>query len=264
VHELTVRGVQVDPVIWSDPCAAWAAYDLIVLRSMWDYHLHLVQFAAFLDALERLGAPVWNPISLARWNLDKRYLRDLRAAGVPIVPTVWFEQGERPSIAQVMDQQGWVEAVAKPMVSSTAFRTWRIARLDADRHEAEFHALLGERSAMLQQYQPAIRSDGEWSLTFIDGLLTHTVVKRAVGEDFRVQEEFGGTTSRARETSDMKEVAARALAAAPGPWLYGRADGVRTERGFLLSELELLEPGLFLANAPEAATSFAEAILTRL
>lgn len=264
VHELTVRGIQVDPVIWSESRPDWEAFDLIVLRSMWDYHLHVAQFTAFLADLEQLAAPVWNPVALARWNLDKRYLRDLQSAGVPIVPTVWFERGERPAVAEVMDHQGWVEAVAKPIVSSTAFRTWRVARPEAKQHEPEFHALLAERPAMLQEYQPAIRSDGEWSLTFIAGELTHTVVKRAIGDDFRVQEEFGGTTTRARETAEMKAVAMRALAAAPGPWLYGRADGVHSARGFLLSELELLEPGLFLANAPEAAATFAEAIMAKV
>jgi glutathione synthase/RimK-type ligase-like ATP-grasp enzyme len=264
VRELEQRGVQVVPLVWSDPCANWDEADLIVLRSMWDYHLHPAAFEAWLDRLEQVRPSVWNPVSVARWNLDKRYLRFLSDAGVPIVPTVLFERGERPSVARVMDELGWSEAVAKPLVSSTAYRTWRIPRANADQHDLGFHQLLDERAAMLQEYQPSIRTDGEWSLTLVGGQLTHTVVKRAIGQDFRVQEEFGGTTDRASETSEMMDVALRALQEAPGPWLYARVDGVRTARGFLLSELEMLEPGLFFMNAPEAAAVFADAIVERL
>jgi glutathione synthase/RimK-type ligase-like ATP-grasp enzyme len=261
---LVAQGATVVPVIWSDPSVAWDSYDLIVLRSMWDYHLHVAQFADWLAELERTQAPVWNPVLVARWNMDKRYLRHLRNTGVPIIPTVWFEPCERPDIAAVMDAQGWKEAVIKPVISSTAFRTWRIDREQAAREQAAVHALLHERPAMLQEYQPAIRSDGEWSLTFIDGELSHTVVKRAAGADFRVQEEWGGTTERAEPTSEMQAVAEMALRAAPGPWVYGRVDGVRSKNTFLVMELELLEPGLFFLNAPEAAARFADSILAKL
>jgi glutathione synthase/RimK-type ligase-like ATP-grasp enzyme len=260
---LAARGVTVDPVIWSNPEQRWEEYDLIVLRSMWDYHLHPEQFSAWLDHLEQLNARVWNPVPLARWNMDKRYLRDLRDAGVPIIPTVWFERCDRPNVAAVMDAQHWQEAVIKPIVSSTAFRTWRIRRAQAEREQAAVHGLLQERAAMLQEYQPAIL-DGEWSLTFIGGELSHTVVKRAAGEDFRVQEEWGGTTDRAEATSEMQRVAAQALRAAPSPWVYGRVDGVQSKERFLVMELELLEPGLFFLNAPEAAARFADAIMAKL
>ena len=258
------RGIIVEPVIWSDPKVDWSAFDGIILRSMWDYHLHADAFLKWLDQIERAGPAVWNPVATARWNADKRYLRDLQQAGVPIVPTVWFERGEQPDLEAVLREQRWSEAVAKPVVSSTAFRTFRIAAEHASALSTDFHTLLAERPAMLQEFQPEILSDGEWSLVFLEGELSHTVMKRAVPGDFRVQEEFGGTTHAATAPDEIVRVAQAALAAAPQPWLYGRVDGVLTPHGFRVGELELLEPGLFLLDDKRAPTRFADAILRRI
>ena len=259
--ELRRRGVTVDPVIWTDNKVDWSAFGSIILRSMWDYHLHADEFRSWLDRIEQAGPPVWNPVATARWNADKRYLRDLQEAGVPIIPTVWFERGESPNVAAVLSENDWHEAVAKPVVSSTAFRTFRIPVHDADTLTQEVHTLIGERPAMLQEFQPEILSDGEWSLVYIDGAFSHAVVKRAVPGDFRVQEEFGGTTHAAVAPDEVVRAAEAALAAAPQPWLYGRVDGVLTPHGFRVGELELLEPGLFLMDDPRAPARFADAIL---
>jgi glutathione synthase/RimK-type ligase-like ATP-grasp enzyme len=259
--ELRRRDATVDPVIWTDSKVDWSAFDVIILRSMWDYHLHTDEFNAWLDRIEHAGPPVWNPVATARWNVDKRYLRDLQNAGVPIVPTVWFERGEAPDVAAVLRENGWGEAVAKPVVSSTAFRTFRIPVQVAEALTPEVHTLLAERPAMLQEFQPEILNDGEWSLVYIDGALSHTVVKRAVAGDFRVQEEFGGTTHTATPPAEVVSAAGAALAAAPQPWLYGRVDGVLTPHGFRVGELELLEPGLFFMDDARAPARFTDAIM---
>ena len=257
-------GIRVSPVVWSDDTIVWSDFDLVVLRSMWDYHLHYAAFQRWLDRLEDSGAFVLNPTALARWNADKRYLRDLRERGIEIVPTVWFERGEEPALEATLAELGWTEAVVKPVISSTAFRTWRVRPADAALHEPEFHALLRDRPAMLQEFQPAILSEGEWSLMFLDGEPSHTVLKRAVNGDFRVQEEFGGTTELAAAPAGALALARRAIAAAGSPWLYARVDGVMTTQGFRLMELEMLEPGLFLLNDAAAPARFARAILRAL
>ena len=258
--ELERAGIRVTPAIWSDATIEWARFELIVLRSMWDYHLHIDSFLHWLERLETSGARVWNPIPLARWNTDKRYLRDLRERGIDIVPTLWYERGAEPDLGAALDAQGWTEAVVKPAISSTAFSTWRVGREEAASQQSGFHALLRERPAMLQEFQPAILSEGEWSLMFMAGAVSHTVLKRAVPGDFRVQEEFGGTTELATPAPDALALAQRAIAATGFPWLYARVDGVQTEAGFRLMELEMLEPGLFLLNDPSAPARFARAI----
>ena len=257
-------GVSVAPAIWRDAITDWAGFELVVLRSMWDYHLHTDEFNRWLALLDRVQARVVNPVTIVRWNMDKHYLRDLRDRGVTVVPTEWYNRNEAPDIAEVMDRNGWREIVIKPTVSSTAFRTWRVRREHALDQQPAVHALLRERAAMLQQYQPEILSRGEWSLIFIDRELSHTVVKTAAAGDFRVQEEYGGVTELRSAPDHVAAAARQAMATIDGDLLYGRVDGVDTREGFRIMELELLEPGLFFINAPAAAQRFARAILRRL
>ena len=85
--------------------------------------------------------------------------------------------------------------------------------------------------------------------------------KRAAKGDFRVQREFGGTfETMSRPTPRVLEAAERALRGAPGDSLYARVDGVIKDGELVVTELELLEPSLFLDAEPGAAERFAEAI----
>lgn len=260
---LARAGVAVVPVIWNQPCD-WRSFELIVFRSMWDYHLVPDRFEAWLQSLAEAGVAVLNPIALGRWNLDKSYLRVLEARGVAIVPTTWHARGSQPDLAGLMDAQGWSELVVKPMVSSTAFRTWRVARSAAAAEQMAVHALLADRAALLQEYQPEIEREGEWSLVYIGGALSHTVIKRAAQDDFRVQVEHGGSTAARVAPPALVAAANRAIATLEHDWLYARVDGVNTAAGFRLMEFELLEPGLFFENDERAAIRFAEAVCTRL
>ena len=58
--------------------------------------------------------------------------------------------------------------------------------------------------------------------------------------------------------------AARAIDALPERPLYARVDGVVREDAFLLMELELIEPNLFLEFGSGAADRMAKAIVMRL
>ncbi|MEX2283840.1 MAG: hypothetical protein WEE89_15250, partial [Gemmatimonadota bacterium] len=135
---------------------------------------------------------------------------------------------------------------------------------EAKQVEPEFHALLAERPGMLQEYQSAIITEGEWSLMFIAGEFSHAVLKKPTPGDFRTQEEFGGSTRLATPEPGLVELAWRAVRAAESAWLYARVDAVRSMAGFRLSELEMLEPGLFFMDDPSAAKRFARAIRRHL
>jgi glutathione synthase/RimK-type ligase-like ATP-grasp enzyme len=117
---------------------------------------------------------------------------------------------------------------------------------------------------MVQPFVDEIRTRGEWSLVVIDGVLTHAVLKRPAADDFRVQRSYGGTSARSEPPREVATAGSRVLAALPRPPLYARVDGIETDAGFLVMEVEVHEPGLFFDMAPAAAEAFAEAIIRRL
>jgi glutathione synthase/RimK-type ligase-like ATP-grasp enzyme len=249
-------GMRVTPTVWSDPSVRWKRFDLILIRSPWDYYHEIEAFQEWLT--EREGAFVLNPIPLVRWNLRKNYLAQLAAWGVPIVPTIFLEQGQPTSLALALEERGWQEAVVKPQISAGAFETWPCTLQQAPTQQKKFEASLTERPLLIQPLLSEIRQFGEWSLIFFAGEFSHAVLKRPSPGDFRVQTEFGGSAQRAEPSEVLLDVAVRAITAAGrvSPWLYARVDLVETTRGPLLMELELIEPELFFGLASGAAERF--------
>ena len=258
---LARRGMRVSPAVWSDRGVDWKVFDAIVIRSTWDYHRRHPEFAAWIDALERMGRPVWNPCPLLHWNANKRYLADLGQRGVAIVPTEWLPVPTPDSLRGVMGAHGWDDVVVKPVISATAHGTRRIRARDGraiDAISGDFGEL------MVQPFLPEIGTAGEWSLMFFRGEYSHSVRKQPMAGDFRVQSEFGGSAVAEPAPPDVIAAAQRVVDAVTGPWLYARVDGVETAAGFLLMELEMLEPLLFLELDARAPDRFADATLAVL
>jgi glutathione synthase/RimK-type ligase-like ATP-grasp enzyme len=261
--ELARRGIAASAELWDDPGVDWKAFDAVVLRSTWDYHLRHEEFTRWVEARELDGSRLWNPPGLVRWNSHKFYLRDLEEKGVPIVPTRFLPAGSAPDLGELLARAGWERAVVKPAVSAAAFRTHLVDRRSAESDPAR--SLLSKSDALFQEYQPEIESDGEWSFVFLGGELSHAVRKRPAPGDFRVQEQFGGSAEAETPAGELVRQAQGAVAAIDSPWLYARVDAVETSRGLMLMELELVEPSLFFSLSPggSAAARFAGEIEER-
>jgi glutathione synthase/RimK-type ligase-like ATP-grasp enzyme len=258
---LAQRGVRAEPVSWDDPAARWESFDALVIRSAWNYHTALGEFMAWIDRVESLGVPLWNPATILRWNATKTYLRDLEARGVDVVPTRWVGAGSSATLGDALRDAGWREAVIKPAVSASAYETWRVSANEVTPDaESRFRRLTTLGTVMVQPFLPELARDGEWSVMFIGGQYSHAVLKRPRAGDFRVQHEHGGTAELREPAARLVDAAAAIVGGVDGPVLYARVDSVEIDGRFVLVELELLEPSLFLAADSEAAERFAEGI----
>lgn len=258
---------------WSAAETPWEQFDAVVIRSTWDYFRRAEAFMRWLDDLERNGTRLFNVPALARWNADKTYLRELAAAGVPIVPTLWFQKNSSTDIKAALREAGWSKAVLKPTVSASGFGTWVTSLKQLDRgDQTRFDELVRGRDAMVQPFMEEIAGRGEWSLVFFDGAFSHAILKKPAPGDFRIQEHFGGSWRGASPSPELIREAKGVLAAATqvtgeGKPLYARVDGVESEANgqFLLMELELVEPSLFFAADPDnAPLRFAQALSDRM
>jgi glutathione synthase/RimK-type ligase-like ATP-grasp enzyme len=256
--ELARHGVRVVPAAWDDPSVDWPAFDAVVVRSTWDYWTRADEFAAWIEARALDGTALWNPASLLRWNLDKGYLREMEARGVPIVPTAWPADGE--TLAGVMAERGWTRAVVKPRCSGNGAGTWVVDGMPTPRQEDALARTIASAGAMVQPFVPQVVDPGEWSLVFFGGWFSHAVLKRPGTGEFRVQYEHGGSAELTIAPRRLVEAAERVLAQVEQPWLYARVDGCEVEGQFLLTELEMLEPSLFLDLHPVAPMRFASSI----
>jgi hypothetical protein len=262
-------GVGLDHRVWSDPEVPWGEYDLVVVRSAWDYVEHLDMFRAWLDRVDALGT-LHNPALVIAWNLDKRYLHDLAAAGVPVIPTSVCATPEDVGRA-LADRDG--EVVVKPVVSAGSRLTGRFAAGDPAA-AALAHEILDEGTPVL--VQPAVASvaaEGEVSTLVFGGAVSHSVRKGpllALGGGL-----VGGTyterlvpealtTSRRAVVEAASEAVGRLVAERFGvvePLLYARFDVVTPD---VVLEAELAEPAFFFEMEPLAADRFAELLARRL
>lgn len=254
---LEQRGVRVHAVPWDLITPGRA---MVCLRSTWDYHTRLDEFRDWLEEMSERDAKVVNPLDTVQWNLDKRYLRDLERRGIAIPVTRWFDPGIRPAIDDVLEEEGWGQAVLKPRVSATAFGTHLVERGTA--LSADDWAQCLAAGAMVQAFVPEIRTGGEMSLMFIGGAFSHAVRKTPAAGDYRVQGEFGGRDALAQAEGFLVDFGRRVLEAAGRPWSYARVDVVVTARGPVLMELELIEPELFFYLAPSGAALLAQTLLS--
>lgn len=236
----------------------WRGYGAVLLRQTWDY-FH--RPAAFLDWLGRLPVTVYNDRSAVEWNLEKSYLKRLAERGVKQLPTEWVAHEGPDSLIERVRRLSWPLAVAKPVLSAGAFRTVVLDPAGPAPDTSDWPAGMG---LMLQPFTTAIQGEGEWSLVYFDGSLSHAVIKRPAAGDFRVQAHHGGRTEAARPPADVVAAAERCLAALDVPWLYARVDLVREGGEPLLMELELIEPYLYLEHDEESPARLARAIAKRL
>jgi hypothetical protein len=260
IGALAPLDVEAEPVIW-DGGADWSRYDLVVIRSTWDYTSRRDAYVAWAESLPR----VLNPAEVIRWNTDKRYLRDLADAGLPVVPTLW-DPDDIPS--------EWPEYVIKPAVSIGSGDTARWGPGEEEQARAHLRSLRDAgRTAMVQPYLAAVDTAGETALVFCDGEYSHAgrkaqILTAGAGVQGSVRNDATrGQVTAATATEAELDVANRALAAVPGgeDLLYARVDLIPgPDGGPMIIELELTEPNLYLHHGEGSAERFAKAIAARL
>jgi glutathione synthase/RimK-type ligase-like ATP-grasp enzyme len=255
------RGFQVVAAVWSDPAVDWRQFAAVVIRAAWDYHLDEARYADWLRRCETEAVNLWNPAATVLANIDKGYLADFAEAGVAIVPIECVERGRSLSLRTLLERRNWVRAVVKPAVSASAYGTWRTSLVTAAADQQRFDDDVAQRSLLVQPFADEIVASGEWSIVFFDGEYSHAVLKKPASGDFRVQEELGGYGEPRDPAPEIVEQARRVLSHAIGPLLYARVDGIERDGEFVLMELEINEPFLYIGSSNGAATRFAEAIV---
>ncbi len=257
LNKLGLTSVRID---WAGDGVDWSAFRCAVFRTTWDYYDRISEFSAWLKTVEQQTL-LCNDASIIWWNLDKHYLSDIASKGIPVVPSRFIEIGETIQLSRLLDETGWEEAIIKPCISGSARHTYRVNSENAAAIQNIVQPLLSREAFMLQPFLSDIRTSGEYTLMIIDGQFTHAVRKTPKDGDFRVQDDHGGAVHPCDPTEEQIELAKQTIAVCEPPPVYGRVDMVRGNNGeWVVMELELIEPELWLREQPVAAEIFAGAI----
>jgi glutathione synthase/RimK-type ligase-like ATP-grasp enzyme len=254
------EGIEASPLIWNDPSINWTGFDCLMLRSIWDYHLQVDQFFAWLAMLEENNIKTFNSMAVVNWNRHKFYLQELESKGVKIIPTVFVERTNQFSLNELI-QKDWQQAVIKPAVSANAHLTESFTIDDITQVEGRFKSLVATRDFLVQTFMPEIQTMGEVSLIFFDKAYSHAVLKTPARGDFRVQADHGGSTVAYQPSESVIEAGRKILSLIHHDLLYARIDGVVRDNQFYLMELELIEPELFFHLSEGSHQRFAHAAM---
>jgi glutathione synthase/RimK-type ligase-like ATP-grasp enzyme len=264
---LAALGWQTALIPWRHRGVEWSTFDAVVIRSTWDYHDQPDAFLAALAAIERTGARLYNGLDLVRWNLQKTYLRDLTARGVPVVPSVWRERLLPGEFRRLLAAVGSEEVVVKPVVGANSAGAFRLGPKTTAAEAAAVEACYQDRPLLAQPFVPTVITEGEYSLFYFDGAYSHAILKIPKTAEFRVQEEHGGLIQSVSADQALRAAGDQAVEAIGAVPLYARVDLVRSSPDgsqFWLMELELIEPALYFRMDERAAERFARALHARV
>jgi glutathione synthase/RimK-type ligase-like ATP-grasp enzyme len=258
VEPLARHGITAEPGVWNDPAVDWSAYDLVVLRSTWDYAGRREEFVAWARSVKRLV----NPVAVVAWNTDKRYLASL--PGIPVVPTTFVGAGH-----EWAPPEG--DYVIKPAIGAGSVDTGRYGPSSKEAAIVHMGRLQRDsRVAMVQPYLSAVDSYGETALLYFADpasgrlVFSHAIRKGPMlqGPDTGVEGLYKAEAISARvPTPEELAVSDRVVATLPIGLLYARVDLIPDASGDpVLLELELTEPSIFLEHSDGAAARFAASI----
>lgn len=254
-------GWQAEEVSWRKPDVDWSQYDVVVIRSCWDYQGDADAFMQCLERIEASSAQLQNSLKLVKWNISKDYLKDIQNQGISIVPTLWFESFDAADVTHAFNHFSTTELVIKPLISANADHTYRLGREDLMRQAAQLKEVFTGRPFMLQPFMPAVVEEGEYSLFYFAGHYSHCILKMPKANDFRVQEEHGGQLKLVEPTEEMLTQGRHTMASLPDDALYARVDLIRHGSEFAVMEIELIEPSLYFNMDPLSPQRFVDAFV---
>lgn len=258
--QLRLLGHEAEVVVWHDKTVDWSAFDLVVIRSTWDYFDRLDEYLQWADHVDSVARIINSP-RVIRWNSHKGYLIELGDAGIPVLPTLALARGTADPVARLL-ATGWPEVVVKPAVDGGARGALKAPSASPEA-AAHLRELVAAGDTIVQPYAAGVEA-GEVSLFFFGGELSHAVRKVPKPADYRVQALHGGSEEVHLPSGTELEVGRRAMALAPDALFYARVDLIDVGGQPTLMELELIEPDLFLRLAPGSAARFAAAVVAAL
>lgn len=257
---LQQKGFHVVRKSWDDEQFDWRSTGFALFRATWDYFHRFNEFDRVMKQRAQ-QVQLINPYPTILWSMDKHYLADLQQQGINIPPTLFIEKGSAANLQTLYKQSGWTQIILKPAIGGGARHTYLIDADSLEAHEEIFQQLHQEEALLIQEFQHQISDKGEVSFMVFGGVFSHAVLKKPKANDFRVQDDHGGSVHQYQASSAEKAFVEHVIALCKELPVYARVDVMWDNKNQLcLSELELIEPELWFRTDEHAALAMADAV----
>ncbi|KAN0011938.1 hypothetical protein ACTFIU_000157 [Dictyostelium citrinum] len=271
-------------VVWDDVnmIGQWKKdnFDILIIRSLWDYVFKIDKFLKWMKIIKDNKIKVLNDLNAIEWNLDKNYLEELkRSSEIQIVPSIYIRKGENYPINVILREIEYAKQsglfkfdqlcfVFKPTLGANGYGTTKFDLYEflyyPEKYETLLNHLLSTSDIIVQPFINSVIEEGETSFVFFNGKFSHSIIKKPSLNDFRVQEDHGGTVQRnINPNSNEIQIAQNVInkiIEEKGPILYARIDMLRINGILYLSESEIFEPTLYFMGDTIIAKRFLNSI----
>ena len=254
LHDLlTQKGIQWSLIPW-DAAEDWSKYDVVLIRTTWDYVERVKDFEASLRQIA-VQSRLLNPFEVVQWNLRKTYLQVLSERGIPIAPTVWIDGCV--DLSAIMSEKQWTRGFLKPVVGASASDTKRFGVQDIPEVQRWLDVRVQEGTQFIcQPYIDSVETQGEISTIIFGDTLSHSVQKIPVPGDYRVQDDYGASDfvldiEAYPQVAEISNRVMEILSELFEDLLVVRLDFLLIDGVTpVINEVELIEPSLFFRHAP--------------
>jgi len=253
-------GLKVARKDWDSPEFKWEDTKYALFRTTWDYFDKFKKFKKWLEKTKSKTKFI-NSYEQIIWNTDKHYLLELSKKNIKIPPTKIIKKNTKKTLKEVFAKSNFKEMIIKPTVSGAGRHTYRINKNNINNYEDIFSLLLKKEDFMVQEFQKNILTKGEISIMLINGEHSHAILKKAKKNEFRVQDDFGGTVHSYSASKEEIKFAENIISIIKPKPVYARVDLMFNNKNkIVLSELELIEPEMWFRKNPLAAEILAKKI----
>jgi glutathione synthase/RimK-type ligase-like ATP-grasp enzyme len=176
--------------------------------------------------------------------------------------SIFIKKGDEINLDNYFQMLNTEQFIVKPCVSGGSKNTFKVNLENVKEINERVKLLTAKEDFIIQPFINEIETEGEWSFIFFGRKFSHCLLKKAKNGDFRVQHYLGGTIHPQKAPENLLKSAQQYVDQFAKKCLYARVDGTLVKGNFVLMELELIEPFLFLNTNQNSYENYYQALKT--
>lgn len=255
-------GWDVSFIPWDLSDVNWDEYDIVLIRSTWDYQSRIQEFLKVLESIDKSKSLLLNPLPIIHQNIEKTYLIELEAKGIDTIPSIFQKKFNTEKVMQSFSDFNCDKIIIKPVVGANADNIILGSKFEIKSQLHEIKSVYSELPYIIQPFLNSVLKEGEFSLMYFNNKYSHAISKIPKEGDFRVQEEHGGKIDIIKKVpKEIQNLADKVIKILPKNCFYSRIDILLMHGKPKVIEVELIEPSLYFNLDPESSKMFAHELI---
>ena len=262
IPPMNALGWDVSFIPWDLSDVNWDEYDIVLIRSTWDYQSRIQEFLKVLDSVDKSKSLLINPLPIIHRNIEKTYLIELEAKGIDTIPSIFQKKFSPKEIMQSFSKFNCDKIIIKPVVGANADNIFLGSKFETKSQLHKIQEIYFELPHIIQPFLNSVLKEGEFSLIYFNKKFSHALLKIPKEGDFRVQEEHGGKINPIKKVpKEIQNLADKVMKVLPKNCFYSRIDILLMYGEPKVIEVELIEPSLYFNLDPESSKMFAHELI---